>query len=44
LFGVCLDEAKALAKKILKDKKSSDSLAKLLTSIYDSPVKPEELS
>ncbi|MUG97389.1 hypothetical protein F7734_35715 [Scytonema sp. UIC 10036] len=44
LLGVCLDEAKALAKIILQEQKIGTKLvAQLLTVIYGSLVKPEEL-
>lgn len=44
LEGVCLETAKELAKTILKSKKSvSESLAELLTAIYGSSVRSEEL-
>lgn len=44
LERVCLEEAKALAKTILKSKKSvSKSISELLSAIYHSPVRLEEL-
>lgn len=44
LLGVSFDEAKVLAKDILKDKKSCfNAVAQLLSVLYGEVVKPEEL-
>lgn len=44
MLGVSFDEAKAIAKTILKNEEgSSELVAKLLTIIYGLPVEPKEL-